>query len=144
MSTSSDPHFRLYADDKLLQSIYKQLTIFGIDKRIVDEIKRSVDKTGRLPLTGLPPAFRAIYDTCLEISPEAHLSMVSTFQTFTDESISKTVNVPATMTTDTMVKDIFIKAYDHKLKGISVYVDGSRQLQPKPLQASDSNSSPAP
>ena len=144
VSTSIEPHFRLYADDKLLQSIYKQLTIFGIDKSLIDEIKRSVDKTGRLPLTGLPPAFRAIYDTCLEISPEAHLSMVSTFQTFTDESISKTVNVPATMTTDTMVKDIFIKAYDHKLKGISVYVDGSRQLQPKPLQASDSNSTPAP
>jgi ribonucleoside-diphosphate reductase alpha chain len=139
VSTSIEPHFRLYADDKLLRSVYKQIDRLGLDKSIIDSIKDSIAKTGSMPLTGLPPTFRAIYQTCLELSPEAHLNMVSTFQKFTDESISKTVNVPATMRTDAMVKDIFIKAYDDMLKGISVYVDGSRQLQPKPLQAANSN-----
>ena len=132
-STSIEPHFRLCLDDKLLKSLYKQMAIFGLDKKMINDIKQAIAETGSMPLTGLPPAFRAIYQTCLELSPEAHLNMVAACQRFTDEAISKTVNVAAARTTNTDIKNIFIKAYDDGLKGMSVYVDKSRELQPKPL-----------
>lgn len=46
--------------------------------------------------------------------------------------VSKTVNLPATVTA-TQVYDTYVAAWEAGCKGITVYVDGSRQVQPKAL-----------
>lgn len=131
-STSIEPYFRLYPDPKLIRSLNVHARAFGVADKL-DEIKESIHATGRMPIAGLPAAFRAIYATCLEITPDAHLNMVAGFQQFTDEAISKTVNVPAGTSTEAIVS-LFKQAHALPLKGVTVYVDGSRgECQPKPL-----------
>jgi ribonucleoside-diphosphate reductase alpha chain len=72
------------------------------------------------------------FKTARAISPLGHLAMASTLQFFTDEAISKTINLPAGSGSD-LTRKIYLKAHETGMSGITVYVDGSSKLQPKPL-----------
>jgi ribonucleoside-diphosphate reductase alpha chain len=62
------------------------------------------------------------------ISPEWHVRMQAAFQKFTDNAVSKTVNLPHQATVEE-IKKIFWLAYDLKCKGITVYRDRSKKEQ---------------
>ncbi|GAI99654.1 unnamed protein product, partial [marine sediment metagenome] len=51
------------------------------------------------------------------------------FQKYVDNSISKTINLPHD-TTQEEVGQVFKLAWLNGLKGVTVYRDGSRELQP--------------
>ncbi|GGP88269.1 ribonucleotide reductase N-terminal alpha domain-containing protein [Saccharothrix coeruleofusca] len=88
---------------------------------------------GRLPnLAGVSPHLAAVLATATSISPAGHLAMAATVQTCVDEAVSKTVNLPGTATVHD-VYDTYAAAWEAGCKGITVYVDGSRQVQPKAL-----------
>lgn len=55
--------------------------------------------------------------------------MLSAFQRFTDESVSKTVNISRDATVED-IKNIYLDAYDRGLCGITIYRDGSKAWQP--------------
>jgi ribonucleoside-diphosphate reductase alpha chain len=74
--------------------------------------------------------------TAHSVSARDHIAMAAALQQFTDEAISKTVNVPS-RSTSVDIQDIFMMAYKAQLSGITVYVDGSRGAQPKQLTAFD-------
>ena len=63
--------------------------------------------------------------TAEQIDWENRVSMQAALQEFVDTAISSTVNLPAG-TTPEDIKGIYIKAWEQGLKGITVYVDGSR------------------
>ncbi len=66
--------------------------------------------------------------TAMELSPEEHVLVQSAAQKWVDSSISKTVNAPSSFTvidTDNLYKLAFNKG----LKGLTIYVDGSRDSQ---------------
>lgn len=63
------------------------------------------------------------------ISPDAHVLMVASVQPYISMGISKTVNVPSTITPKE-IKDILIQAWEKGLKAISIYRDGSKITQP--------------
>lgn len=58
-----------------------------------------------------------------EVSPEWHIKMQAAWQQWTENSISKTVNLPNNATIQD-VKDSYIMAYDLGCKGITVFRDG--------------------
>lgn len=58
-----------------------------------------------------------------ELTPEAHLKMQSIFQKYIDASISKTINLPRE-TTYEEYKDIFLLAYEYKVKGTTTFYEG--------------------
>lgn len=60
------------------------------------------------------------------ISPDKRIELQATIQKYTDSSISSTINLPKT-TTREEVADIYRKAWKSKLKGITVYREGSRE-----------------
>jgi len=66
--------------------------------------------------------------TTLDISPEWHVKMQAAFQRYTDNAVSKTVNLPEDASRGD-IEDIFMLAYRLKCKGITVYRYGSRARQ---------------
>lgn len=58
-----------------------------------------------------------------EISPKDHILMQAAFQVNTENSISKTINLPNSATVQD-IKDAYMLAYDTGCKGITVFRDG--------------------
>ncbi|MGH3823459.1 MAG: hypothetical protein ACRDRA_11620 [Pseudonocardiaceae bacterium] len=88
---------------------------------------------GRLPADAdLPAQLVALLATATQIAPSGHLAMTAAVQACVDEAVSKTVNLPSTARA-IEVYDIYLSAWEAGCKGITVYVDGSRQVQPKAL-----------
>jgi ribonucleotide reductase alpha subunit len=72
----------------------------------------------------LPDFFVAAGD----IKWEDRIAMQATIQQHIDHSISSTLNLPKGTTADT-VEEIYMAAWKQGLKGVTVYVDGSRDAQ---------------
>ncbi|MDX1671624.1 MAG: adenosylcobalamin-dependent ribonucleoside-diphosphate reductase [Balneolaceae bacterium] len=58
--------------------------------------------------------------TAKELSPKCHLQMQAALQAYVDQSISKTINIPADYPFEDF-KDIYNMAYDEGLKGCTTY-----------------------
>lgn len=63
------------------------------------------------------------------LSVDAHLNMMAAVQPFLSGAISKTVNLPKGSTIQD-VRDTYIKGWKLGLKSISLYIDGSKGIQP--------------
>ncbi len=77
----------------------------------------------------IPDEVIRLFISALDIKGEWHVRMQSAFQKHTDSAVSKTVNLPNEATLKD-IADIYMLAYEEGLKGITVYRNGSRALQP--------------
>lgn len=69
-----------------------------------------------------------LFVTAHEIAPEQHVKIQAIFQKYTDNGVSKTVNLKENASKED-VKKIFLLAYKLKCKGITVYREGSKKQQ---------------
>ena len=69
-----------------------------------------------------------LFKTALEMSAEAHLNIQEAFQKFTDNAVSKTINLPEEINAET-IQNIYMEAWSRKLKGITVFRYGCRGEQ---------------
>ncbi|MFW6413804.1 MAG: adenosylcobalamin-dependent ribonucleoside-diphosphate reductase [Verrucomicrobiota bacterium] len=79
-------------------------------------------------ITDIPEDLQRAFPTAHEIAPEWHVKMQAAFQKNTDNAVSKTVNLPH----DAGIKDVadvFFLAWDLGCKGVTIYRDGSKQIQ---------------
>lgn len=129
-STGVEPWFTLHDYNGNIQPA----VINALQERnlLSEEIESEIQKTGKIGhLNGKVPAdIKARFQTALEITPQGHLGMVSVVGRAVDESISKTVNMPIDSSTQDIV-DIYEHAYEQGLKGITIFVTGSRKYQPR-------------
>jgi ribonucleoside-diphosphate reductase alpha chain len=91
-------------------------------------------------MEGIPDEHRGLFVTAHDISPESHMKMQAAFQRNCDSSISKTINFPHDATVDD-VRAIYEQAIDMDVKGVTVYRDGCREMQPMALKKSGENKS---
>ncbi|OIN98317.1 MAG: ribonucleoside-diphosphate reductase, adenosylcobalamin-dependent [Desulfovibrionaceae bacterium CG1_02_65_16] len=76
----------------------------------------------------LPEDVRRVFVTAMDIEPIWHLKMQAAFQKYTDNAVSKTVNLPTSATQED-IWDIYWKAYEFGCKGVTVYRDGCKASQ---------------
>ncbi len=79
-------------------------------------------------LASVPEPVKMLFRTSLDIEPDWHIRIQAAFQKYTDNAVSKTVNLPA-HATQTDVGNIFLSAYRHQCKGVTIYRYGSRKNQ---------------
>ncbi len=102
-----------------------------------DELMRRIASGEKLKdMREVPEDVKRVFVTALEIQPVWHVKMQAGFQEFTDNAVSKTINLPNSATVDD-VRETYILAYKLGCKGITVYRDGSRQEQVLNLEKKD-------
>jgi ribonucleoside-diphosphate reductase alpha chain len=74
----------------------------------------------------LPEHIRHTFVVSQDVSAEEHVRMQGALQAFVDNSLSKTVNFPASASEED-VATVYKLAWELGCKGITVYVTGSRQ-----------------
>jgi ribonucleoside-diphosphate reductase alpha chain len=84
----------------------------------------------------IPEDVKRVFVTAHDISPFWHMKMQSAFQRHCDSSISKTINFPHDATPED-VRTIYELAIDEDVKGVTVYRDGCREMQPMSLKAKE-------
>jgi len=95
-----------------------------------DDLLAEVARQGSLAnVRGIPTDLKKLFLTSGDISPEVHVRMQASFQKYTDNAVSKTVNLPPEATVED-VSQIYHLAHRLKCKGITVYRVGSRTAQP--------------
>jgi ribonucleoside-diphosphate reductase alpha chain len=93
------------------------------------ELMDEIAKRGSVQhLTAIPEEIRRVYVTAMDITPAEHVAMLAAFQKYTDNAVSKTINLPNTATVDDVLT-VFYQAAKLHCKGITVYRDGSREVQ---------------
>jgi ribonucleoside-diphosphate reductase alpha chain len=94
-----------------------------------DALMEEVARKGSIAHIGLlPEALREVFVTAMDIEPVWHLKMQAAFQKYTDNAVSKTVNLPNSATQEE-IREIYWLAYELGCKGVTVYRDGCKSNQ---------------
>ena len=93
-----------------------------------EELVKRVAEEGHIDFPEVPEQWRKVFMTAHDVTPEWHIRMQAAFQEATDSAISKTCNFPHAAT-ESDVREIYELAYELRCKGVTVYRDGSREMQ---------------
>jgi ribonucleoside-diphosphate reductase alpha chain len=90
-----------------------------------DKLKAKIIEKGTLRgMKEVPKDIRRLFKTAHEIPPQDHIEMQSCFQEFTDNAVSKTINIPYRAKKEDVAK-AFLLAYEKNCKGITIFRYGS-------------------
>lgn len=105
------------------EAVAKEMGFYST--KLMDKIAK---KGSILDIKEIPEHIRKIFVTAHDVTPEWHIRMQAAFQKYTDNAVSKTVNLPSDASPDD-VKKVYDMAYKLECKGVTIYRDGSKENQ---------------
>ena len=114
---------RLFETNPLFEIIAKERGFYSA------QLLEKVAETGSLQKTdGVPEDVKKLFVTALDIKPEWHVRMQAAFQKYTDNAVSKTVNLRTDATIED-VRRVYDLAWKFNCKGVTVFRYGSKPEQ---------------
>ncbi len=99
-----------------------------------EDLMKQIAQEGTIAhIDGVSDRVKQIFATAHDVTPESHVLMQAAFQLHTDNAVSKTVNFVEQATREDVEKT-YILAYRNNLKGITVYRNNSRAIQPMNIE----------
>jgi ribonucleoside-diphosphate reductase alpha chain len=108
----------------------KALQVAGVDEDMFEVIAAKVLANGGScqGIEEVPESVRHIIVTAADLPGEDHVRTQAALQEFVDNSISKTINFRKEATVEE-VADVYALAYKLRCKGVTIYRQGSRELE---------------
>ena len=121
-----------------VNSVFRQALLdAGLDSSTVERVVDHAAKNGSVQdVESLPRELRDVYRTSRDIEPQWHVRMQAAWQENTDAAVSKTINLPESASVQD-VESAYLLAHQLLCKGITVYRDGSRPVQPMALKGKE-------
>ncbi|MDD4954924.1 MAG: adenosylcobalamin-dependent ribonucleoside-diphosphate reductase [Candidatus Omnitrophica bacterium] len=114
---------RLFEVNPLLEEVIREEGLYS--RGLMDALKGEATLKN---VKGIPPVLKKTFVTAFDMNPIDHLRIQAAFQEYTDNAVSKTINLPESATLEDVEK-IYLTAYDLKLKGITIYRYGTKTRQ---------------
>lgn len=103
------------------------------------EMLADVAASGSLKnVKGVPADVKRLFVTTFDVPWRQHLAIQAGFQRYTDNAVSKTINLPAEASADD-VREIYLAAHRLRCKGITIYRYGSKGEQVLSMGDSDAH-----
>ncbi|MBI2596793.1 adenosylcobalamin-dependent ribonucleoside-diphosphate reductase [Candidatus Daviesbacteria bacterium] len=93
-----------------------------------DLAEKVLEKGSVAGIPEVPEEWQKVFVTAPEIDPIFHVKMQAAFQKYTDNGVSKTINLPNSATVDD-VRTAYMLSYQTGCNGITIYRDGSKAVQ---------------
>jgi len=94
-----------------------------------EEIKNKIAERGVVrDIKEIPEDVKRIFGTAHEMHHDWHIKMQSAFQRYTENAVSKTINMANSVTVDD-IKSAYLLSWQEGCKGVTVFRDGCKDVQ---------------
>jgi len=131
-SSGIEPVFAIALKRRVLDTELSEITTAFFDLArergfYSDRLEQEILQKGSLKgVRGVPADIKRIFKVAHEIKQDAHIKMQAAFQKYTDNAVSKTVNLPQSAR-KADVANAFMLAYELRTKGITIFRYGSKK-----------------
>lgn len=134
-----EPFYALSYKRMNMETLGDDTEMIYTNQLLIDELKANwlynkdleqkiFDNNSIQDIKEIPDELSKVFVTAKEISPEDHVLMQAVFQKWTDNAVSKTINMPEDASV-AEIEEIFELAYETDCKGLTIYRDKSRDKQ---------------
>jgi len=113
----------------------------GYSKQEIEAVVDVALEEGTIAHSDLPPEMKEVFITAHDVVPREHILMQAAWQSSIDNAVSKTINLPRESTPED-VQTAYLLAWRERCKGVTVYRDGCREMQPMALKEKETAASP--
>lgn len=117
------PTYHLVETNPLFEEVAKKKGFYSEDL-----MQRIAQTNSVQDFTEIPEDVRGVFVTAHDVIPEWHVRIQAAFQKYTENAVSKTVNFAHDASPED-VRRVYLLAYELGAKGITIYRDGSRDVQ---------------
>ncbi len=129
LKTGETPDLKdcFYEVNPMFEEIARKNNYFGLKEK---ELWKKIDENHKsvVGIVEIPEEIQAVFLTAHDLTPIEHVNMQIVFQRHTNNAVSKTVNL-RNEATPKDVEEVYLRAYEGGLKGITIYRDGCKHLQ---------------